>query len=423
MLKYAKIIIALVLFGNVIMLSAQAEEALTWQECLVETKRNHPDLISAQEKLNQAKADKAINRSSILPQVSTEASEKTSKKGSADEADTYSYSITGKQLIFDGFKTINAINAASEKIKSAQYEYEAISSDVRLDLKTAFIELLKAQELVDITKEIASRRRKNVELVNLRYEAGREHKGSLLNAQANLAQAEFEVSQAKRNIELKQRQLIKELGRENFSPIKVKGQLEVELKEQTKPNLEFLAESNPLLQEFITKKEIARFNLKSQQAEFFPEINVNASAGKSDSQWPPEEDQWSAGISVSFPIFEGGSRLAEVSKAKAELNQAQADQISKRDIVVFALEQAWKEWQDAIDKVTVEQQFLNAAEERARIAQSQYSTGLVSFDDWSIIEDNLVSAKKSLLTAKADALIAEASWIQAKGGTLNYVKK
>jgi outer membrane protein TolC len=115
--------------------------------------------------------------------------------------------------------------------------------------------------------------------------------------------------------------------------------------------------------------------------------------------------------------------LAEVSKAKAELNQAQADQISKRDIVVFALEQAWKEWQDAIDKVTVEQQFLNAAEERARIAQSQYSTGLVSFDDWSIIEDNLVSAKKSLLTAKADALIAEASWIQAKGGTLNYVKK
>ena len=34
--------------GNV-----QAEE-LTWEDCVIEAKQNHPDLVSAEEKLNQA---------------------------------------------------------------------------------------------------------------------------------------------------------------------------------------------------------------------------------------------------------------------------------------------------------------------------------------------------------------------------------
>ena len=76
--------------------------------------------------------------------------------------------------------------------------------------------------------------------------------------------------------------------------------------------------------------------------------------------------------------------------------------------------------QDAIDKVEVQQKFLQAAIERAKIAQAQYSAGLISFDNWTIIEDDIVSAKKSFLDTQADALVAEADWIQAKGGTLGY---
>jgi len=66
----------------------------------------------------------------------------------------------------------------------------------------------------------------------------------------------------------------------------------------------------------------------------------------------------------------------------------------------------------------VQGKFFEAARERAKITQAQYSTGLISFDNWTIIEDDLVNAKKSFLDVQADALIAEANWIQAKGGTL-----
>ncbi len=61
-------------------------------------------------------------------------------------------------------------------------------------------------------------------------------------------------------------------------------------------------------------------------------------------------------------------------------------------------------------------------EERATISEAQYSSGLISFDNWIIIEDDLVMAKKSYLEVQANALLAEANWIQAKGGTIEYAQ-
>ncbi len=65
------------------------------------------------------------------------------------------------------------------------------------------------------------------------------------------------------------------------------------------------------------------------------------------------------------------------------------------------------------------QKFLEDDEARCKIAEAQYSSGLVTFNDWVIIEDNLVSSQKSFLNAETNALLAEASWVQAKGETLD----
>jgi len=404
-------------------------QALTWQECIKEALKNHPDLVASVEKLKQAKADKAITKSAILPQINSELSAKragtTTKSAatgvtSSNVDDTYSYVLTGKQLLFDGFKTSNDLGAASETIKASEYDYAVTSSDVRLSLKTAFTGLLRAKELLSITADIASRRKQNLELVKLRYEAGREHEGSLLTAEADLAQAEFEVQQAKRNFLLAQRQLVKELGWEKFTEVEAKGNFEISDTDRSRPDFESLADNTPFLKELIAKKEAARFGLKSAKADFFPQVYLNGSLGNSAEYWPPDQKQWSATLSLSFPIFEGGSRIAQVSKAKAELKQAKADKRSGRDSVLFTLEQAWKEFQDAIDKVSVQGKYLRAVEKRAKISSAQYSTGLISFDDWIIIEDSLVDTKKSYLDSRANMLVAEASWIQAKGGILKY---
>jgi len=401
---------------------AGAQEELTWQDCLNEARQNHPDLISAKEVVNQSKADKGIAISTMLPQVSTEVSQRTSKSSLNNTTNTSSYGITAQQLLFDGLKTPYDIAAAAKNVKSSQYNYDVTSADIRLRLRTAFAELLKTQELLTITEDILTRRKQNAELVGLLYEGGREHRGSLLTAQANLAQAESDVTQARRTIDVAQRQLSKELGRAELRPIRVTGNLESIDPKRERPRFEALATSNPFLEALAAKKEAARFSLKSAKAEFFPQIYANASAGRTDSGWPPNHDEWSLGVTLTLPIFEGGRRWADVSKARAVLNQAQADERSNRDGVILTLEQAWTAWQNAMDTVEVLKKFLQATEERAKITRAQYANGLISFDNWTIIEDNLVQAQKAFLDAEAAAVIAEAQWIQAQGGTLEYAE-
>ncbi len=398
---------------------AYPQDTLAWEDCVHEARKNHPDLISASEQVRQARMDRIIDISAVLPDISASASGKSAKAAATGATtDTYAYSVTGEQLVFDGFKALHNISSSSRTLEAQEYTYIVTSSNIRLNLRSAFAELLKAQELTSLTKEITKRRKQNLELVKLRYEAGREHKGSLLTAEADLANAEYEVRQAERSITLSQRDMSKEMGLEKFNPVAVKGEFSVREEYDARPDIENLADTTPLLMELIAKKEAARSDLKSEQADFFPEVYVNGSAGRTSGDWPPENDTWSYGVTVSLPIFEGGSRFADISKARSKLRQLESDERSGRDTVLLTLEDTWKGLQDSIENASVRKKFLEAAMERAKITTTQYETGLTSFDDWIIIEDNLVNAKKSYLNARANMLIAEAYWIQAIGGTL-----
>ena len=400
--------------------AAQSQEAvaLTWQDCVREAVQYNPDLVSAAESVKQVAADNRISRSSLFPQISSELGGQASKSGSRDRTENYSYSVSGRQLLFDGFKTSSTVGEAEEKYRAAQYNYMVVSSNLRLNLMSAFAQLLRAQELVLLTEEIVTRRRQNFELVELRYEAGREHKGSLLTAEADLANAQFEFEQSNRNLSYAQAKLSRILGQGSRTSFKVAGSFSPANPDSEAPDFPALADSTPFLLELAAQKDAARFHLKSARADFFPAVYLSTSLGRSASGWPPDEAEWAVGFSVSVPLFEGGSRLASIAKSESQLKQAEAEEFSGRDSVILTLEETWVAWQDATGTVAVRKKFLEADEERARIANAQYSAGLLSFDDWIIIEDNLVNSRKSYLNAQSNVLIAQAAWVQAKGGTL-----
>jgi outer membrane protein TolC len=393
---------------------------LTWAECLTEAQKNHPDLISARESVNQSVAVKDIRKSNFFPKVDGDIRFVTSKSSSTSRGEDYSYGASGSQLIFDGFKTFSQIKEAQKNITAEEYRYLVTSSDIRLRLRDAFIELLREQHLVKISEDIAQRRKASLDLVTLRYEGGREHKGALLTAQANLARAEADVSQTKRSLALAQRRLTKEMGWDHFASVEVKGDFIVLNLDQQEPDFEQLAETTPFLKELIARKESAKYGIGSARADFFPSIFASGDIGRSESNWPPRDESWSGGVSVSLPLFDGGSRGATLRQARSALTQAKADERSGRDGVMLTLHEAWVNLQNALDDELVQKKFLESTEARAKISEAQYSNGLVTFDDWIIIEDALVKSQTDYLQAQANALRTEANWIQAKGGTLEY---
>jgi len=213
------------------------------------------------------------------------------------------------------------------------------------------------------------------------------------------------------------------MGRPELSLLLVEEDLRLDAAETEKPDFEKLAAEHPSFKQLVAEKNMASLNVGSARAEFFPTLSASGGADKNGSHWPPEDSSWSTGLTLSLPLFEGGKRLAQVSQARALFNQAQAEERSGRDGIILTLEQAWASLQDASETVGVRKKFLEAAQERAKIAEAQYSLGLIKFDDWIIIENDLVAAKKTFLDARTNALLAQANWAQAKGEVLEYAQK
>lgn len=414
-LSFTLILFLFFLHGNI-----YAGEVLDWHGCIKESAVNNPDIIAAFQQVRQSEASKDVTASALYPQISADLNALTGASTGSSAADTYSYGVTGTQLIFDAGKTISNVRAAREDVAAAKQGYRFTSSTVRFRLRSAFTKLLTNQESLRITREIYEIRRQNLELITLRYQSGLEHKGALLTAQADLAQAKYQISQAQREVEVARRNLLKEMGRTRLSDISVSGDFQVRDSAKEKPDFEAIAKNNPSLQQLIAQKKAAEFNLRAAYANFAPSLTGQTGAGRTGSHWSPNQNDWSLGLAVSLPLYEGGLRIAQVSQSKALLKQLQENERSVKDAAVLTLEQTWAALQDAMQNVEVKRLNLAATEERSNIAQAQYSIGLLSFDNWTIIEDNLVNAKSSYLSAQSAALLAEANWVLAKGETIEY---
>jgi len=95
---------------------AYAQEALTWDDCVKEAAKNHPDLISATEAVKASEAARRITASSQYPRADGRVSGSVAKSTGSDTEDTYSTSLTGSQLVFDGKKPSMTLRRRRKKL-------------------------------------------------------------------------------------------------------------------------------------------------------------------------------------------------------------------------------------------------------------------------------------------------------------------
>jgi len=405
--------------------AAPVEGNLSWEECAALALANHPELVSAREKVKQAKADEGVTRSGLLPQVSAvmdinRSRQETGTIQGYQEGTAYSYGLSGRQLLFDGGRAMFETAGAKKIVWQSMYEVTAVSSAVRQNLRSAYVSLVQAQESVRISLEIAERRKKNLELVRMRYDAGREHRGSLLTAEVSLAQALSDLAQAERAVSLARHRLAKEMGLNEWRGFSVKDELPLPEGKATPPAYAELADAVPRVKQAGLEKEYAALMKNAVKSDYLPQMYGVASAGKNDSSWPPENTRWSVGVEITLPLLQGGKRVHANSRADAVYRRAVADEKKARSEAMVELEERWVALQNAVGAFRVKEKNLRAAAERARIAEAQYSIGQIFFDNWIIIENALADAKRSYLQARADMLIAEAQWNKSRGVTLEH---
>jgi outer membrane protein TolC len=81
----------------------------------------------------------------------------------------------------------------------------------------------------------------------------------------------------------------------------------------------------------------------------------------------------------------------------------------------LTLAQMFKNMVDSEDNVRIQKELLEATALRYKIGEADYRNGLMSFQDFNTITNDYVGQQQSLLSAQLSAVIAEASWEEARG--------
>ncbi|BDA77496.1 hypothetical protein LPTSP3_g04260 [Leptospira kobayashii] len=440
------IYIGISFFGFVSLQGEAVTLASLWKDAL----RGNPDLAFSKAELDKAVFQYERSYAGYLPTLTAQASARqltnnfsgsgtlvdpnvtanqsqgssTSSTGtqsgssSTGASNRYSVGLTASQNLFAGFKDKSSVDQAEALVQAAKQTLEDTKIRISYELRNAYAQVLYAKSLASLSTEILERRQRNRNLVKLRYEGGREHKGSYLMSEAATKQAEFELEQSKRTEAINFAELKRILSVEDDKKYQLDGNLVTPSIPKLENWEEFVA-GHPQLMAEQAKVRAALAGVSVAEGKFYPDISMSATITRQDDVWLPKPKTYSFGLNFSYPIFNGGRDYYDVKIARTEHEKSVHQRDSKRNSLTYSLQQSYQNLRNAIDNVEVLENYFQAAETRAKIARSQYSNGLLNFENWDIIENDLINREKNLLTGKREAELANATWLRNIGKSIS----
>ncbi|MEK7475331.1 MAG: TolC family protein [Candidatus Coatesbacteria bacterium] len=402
--------------------AASAEDALpvlTWEACVAEARAGNSALREAGLGLDAARARRNAAYGGFLPRVNASLgasdSDRNNRLWYRDLNSSWSARLSASQSLFSGFSTLADVLRSSASTRREEAAFRQTAADLRARLRRAFVDVVYGQENVTVQEGIAQRRRANADLVRLKYEAGRENKGSALRAEADALQAAYEVARARRALILSRQKLARELGRDAFTEFRVQPDWTM-APPPPSPDLAAVAEATPAAASAAASVDEAHASLMAARAPFYPALDASASLGRDGADWFPDEGRsWSAGLSVSWSLFNGGRDWFAWRASRAVAAESESSLASVRRDQRVSLQEALFYYVDTHEALAVRDRYLEAARTRAEIGRAQYANGLLGFVQWDLIEGDLVDAERSSIAARRDGLYAEAGWRRALG--------
>lgn len=322
--------------------------------------------------------------------------------------------LSFSQNLFNGFADKARVDQAKQNREAAQAALDVVKAALSATLKSTFQSLLVAQRNVELATDIIARRKRNYELVSIRFDGGRENKGSVLLSKANWDQAELEKLQALNSVEAQRLRLARAIGRDDLGSFTINGKVPVETP-PAQVDIQSLAMDAPELRQAMAQERSAQAGIRVAKENYLPSLDLSAAIGRTGADWFPEAEQRSVTLGLSFPLFNGGKDYHGAKAASAVATVAtRARETALRNKIV-SLRETYNAYVEAVQKEKIDQTFAEAARVRSEIGRSKYNTGLLSFEEWDIIENDLIAREKAALTSQNNRVSAEATWQQSQG--------
>jgi outer membrane protein TolC len=394
--------------------SAQNRAVLTFDKAAEMLLRDNPRAAAAARSMDAARDRVSYYKGGLFPRVSANADYSRLGTEPLPSRESYSYGFSASQPLFSPALPA-AVRSARASYSGTEAEYDRIRSSLLLELKTVFADLLKAGETLKLSGETLKRRAENEEMIRIKYEAGRENKAALLETRAANTTAKWQHENYKKDLRLLERKLDGLLGRPPAERPGAGPLPEPPAPPETMDGLSGELERHPSLRAARAEEATAAASVDRSVSGMLPDASANGRYSWAGSDWPDKTKNWSAGVSLSLPLFNGGKLPADLAASKADKARAEASLKNIREEVSLNAENAFLSWRQAWLYIDVSKSSLEAANARAWLVRRQYIAGQTSYFEWRNVEDQLVAAENQALAARRDLAVAYAAFLNALG--------
>ena len=411
---------------------AQPTEVLTLDRAIEIAMQQQPTLRSARARVDAANARIDLARVARRPTLTLAASAATGSSratpcvndptracgGFFDPQASTGLSAQLSWRIFDFGQTSANIRAAELAAEATATSIATNALDIRVNVEVAYLEAVARNRLVKVAETTVRSEELHVDQAKKFVAAGAKDPIEVAQAEARLANARSTLAQNQASEAIALANLRAAIGwlDATRSPI-------VDSSWPTPPAQEPIAladlveasrKARPEITQLERQIEAAEANVVATERGNRPVLSASAQTqyepGTGD--WTPEPT-WSANLSLSWQIFDGGRAKAETKVARAELVGAQAE----RDALLVNLTAQLASSRSQIianrAAVTASEQAVTAARAQLKLAEGRYAQGLGSQIELTDAQFAVTTAEGNLVQTQWQ--LADA-WAQLRRG-------
>ena len=387
-------------------------------------KQNY-DLQLATERINEGRAQLAITRSRLFPQVQANADFSGGREHNFQTKSNFLLLTADAAFQLDFFGRLRRANeAARAQLLATEDARRTVILTLVSDVASDYFALLQLDLQLQITRETVKTQEDSVKLTKLRVDHGVATKLDVLQAQQVLDSANAQIPDLERRIAQEENAISILLG--NYPQAVPRGRPLVEqpLPPEVPPGMpSSLIERRPDIREAEQVLVAANAEIGVAKAQFFPQISLTGSGGGSfgrssafSSLMSSQVGIWSYGAQVSQPIFTGGALRGNLRLAKSQHESA---------LVAYrqTIQRAFGDVSNALigyeklHQVRVRQEdTVKDLQESVRLSEMRYKGGTTTYLEVLDGQRSLFSAELTLAEARGTEYQSLVQLYRALGG-------
>lgn len=323
-----------------------------------------------------------------------------------------------------GGREITSFQIASENLEKNRLDAYAVKEDYLLAVAVAYFNALKAEKNLDIAEANVQRLTTYRKAAAQRLRVGEVTKTVLLRAEAELSGAMSDRMAAQNNLELAMVQLKRIVGLE----------IDVRLKRETLGGRDDIPSVDAYLTIALTErsdlkglevqKKLTERQVRYAHGAHWPSISifgVYSGLDQSPASTTINRESIYAGVTLNFPIFEGGLRQAEVDEARSKNRQSGFLYDDLKRTIQIEVQAAYLDLMTQKTTLKYLEDQVAFARDNYQAVNRQFEFGLVSSIDVMDANMLLVSAERKLSEAGYNYQIAFTKMKRASGVLLKEI--